>query len=86
MRNLKRILLGVFILFLILVILAFILENQQSVSLLFLGLSGPQLPISLIVVLALLVGMLIGPVLGWFLGRSSRVASRNRAARKHLTE
>ncbi|MBF6033297.1 MULTISPECIES: lipopolysaccharide assembly protein LapA domain-containing protein [Pseudomonas] len=86
MRNLKRILLGVFILLLILVILAFVLENQQSVSLLFLGLSGPQLPISLIVVLALLVGMLIGPVLGWFLGRSSRVASRNRAARKHLTE
>ncbi|QYY80349.1 MULTISPECIES: lipopolysaccharide assembly protein LapA domain-containing protein [Pseudomonas] len=86
MRNLKRILLGVFILLLILVILAFVLENQQSVSLLFLGLSGPQLPISLIVVLALLVGMLIGPVLGWFLGRSSRVASKNRAARKHLTE
>ncbi|MFJ5237458.1 LapA family protein [Pseudomonas neuropathica] len=83
MRNLKRILLGVFILLLILVILAFVLENQQSVSLLFLGLSGPQLPISLIVVLALLVGMLIGPVLGWFLGHSSR---RNRAARKHLTE
>ncbi|WP_456023029.1 lipopolysaccharide assembly protein LapA domain-containing protein [Pseudomonas protegens] len=86
MRNLKRILIGVFILLLVLVILAFVLENQQSVSLLFLGLSGPQLPISLIVVLALLVGMLIGPVLGWFLGRSSRIASRSRAARKHLTE
>jgi putative membrane protein len=86
MRNLKRILIGVFILLLVLVVLAFILENQQSVSLLFLGLSGPQLPISLIVVLALLVGMLIGPVLGWFLARSSRIASRNRAARKHLPE
>ena len=77
MRNLKRIFLGVFILLLILVVLAFVLENQQSVSLLFLGLSGPQLPISLIVVLALLIGMLMGPVLGWFLGRSSR-ASRKR--------
>jgi putative membrane protein len=72
MRNLKRIFLGVFILLLILVILAFVLENQQSVSLLFLGLSGPQLPVSLVVVLALLLGMLIGPVLGWFFGRSSK--------------
>ncbi|SDS60847.1 Protein of unknown function [Pseudomonas sp. Z003-0.4C(8344-21)] len=77
MRNLKRILLGVFILLLVLVVLAFVLENQQSVALLFLGLSGPQLPVSLIVVLALLIGMLIGPVLGWFLGRTSK-ASRKR--------
>ncbi|WP_277758758.1 LapA family protein [Pseudomonas sp. A34-9] len=76
MRNLKRIILGVFILLLILVVLAFVLENQQSVSLLFLGLTGPQLPISLIVVLALLIGMLMGPVLGWFLGRSSRAARK----------
>lgn len=76
MRNLKRILLGVFILFLVLVILAFVLENQQSVSLLFLGWSGPQLPVSLVVVVALLIGMLIGPILGWFLGRSSRAARK----------
>jgi uncharacterized integral membrane protein len=60
-----------------LVVLVFVLENQQSVALLFLGLSGPQLPVSLIVVLALLIGMLIGPVLGWFLGRTSK-ASRKR--------
>ncbi|MBS4085807.1 lipopolysaccharide assembly protein LapA domain-containing protein [Pseudomonas rustica] len=72
MRNLKRILLGVFILLLVLVILVFILENQQSVALLFLGWSGPQLPVSLVVVVALLAGMLIGPVFAWFLGRSSR--------------
>ena len=76
MRNLKRILLGVFILLLVMVILAFVLENQQSVSLLFLGLSGPQLPVSLVVVLALLIGLLIGPVLGWFLGRSSKAARK----------
>ncbi|MFJ2483013.1 lipopolysaccharide assembly protein LapA domain-containing protein [Pseudomonas sp. NPDC087598] len=76
MRNLKRMLLGVFILLLVLVILAFVLENQQSVSLLFLGLSAPQLPLSLVVVLTLLIGMLIGPVLGWFLGRSSRAVRK----------
>jgi uncharacterized integral membrane protein len=75
-RNLKRILLGVFILLLVLAVLAFVLENQQSISLMFLGLSGPQLPLSVVVVIALLVGMLIGPILGWFLGRSSRAARK----------
>lgn len=77
MRNLKRVLLGLVLLLLVLAILAFVLENQQSVSLLFLGWAGPQLPVSLVMVLALLIGMLIGPILAWFLGRSSR-ASRNR--------
>ncbi|NNA56606.1 MULTISPECIES: lipopolysaccharide assembly protein LapA domain-containing protein [Pseudomonas] len=76
MRNLKRVLLGVFALLLVLVVLAFVLENQQSISLMFLGLAGPQLPVSVVVVLALLAGMLIGPVLGWFLGRSSRAARK----------
>ncbi|MGE1175760.1 MULTISPECIES: lipopolysaccharide assembly protein LapA domain-containing protein [Pseudomonas] len=76
MRNLKRMLLGVFILLLMLVILAFVLENQQSISLMFLGWVGPQLPVSLVMVLALLVGMLVGPILGWFLGRSSRAARK----------
>jgi uncharacterized integral membrane protein len=77
-RNLKRILLGVFVLLLVLVVLAFILENQQSVALMFLGWSGPQLPVSLVALVALLIGMLIGPIIGWFRGRS------NRAARKRL--
>ena len=76
MRNLKRILLGIFLLLMVLVVLAFVLENQQSVSLLFLGFTGPQLPVSVVAVLALLIGMLIGPVLGWFLGRSSRAARK----------
>jgi uncharacterized integral membrane protein len=68
--------LGVFLLLMVLVVLAFVLENQQSVTLLFFGFSGPQLPVSVVAVLALLVGMLIGPVLGWFLGRSSRAARK----------
>jgi putative membrane protein len=77
MRNLKRVLLAVLVLLLILAILAFVLENQQSVTLLYLGWAGPQLPISLIMVLVLLIGMVIGPLLSWFLGRSSR-GSRKR--------
>jgi uncharacterized integral membrane protein len=77
MRNLKRALLGVFALLLILAILAFVLENQQPVSLQFIGWAGPELPASLVVVVALLVGMVIGPILGWLLGRSAR-SSRKR--------
>lgn len=77
MRNLRRVILALLILLLILAILAFVLENQQSVSLLFLGWAGPQLPVSLVVVIALLIGMTIGPVLSWLLGRSFR-SSRKR--------
>lgn len=71
MHNLKRALLAIFALLLILVILAFVLENQQSVALLFLGWSGPQLPVALLMILALLVGMVLGPVLSLLLGRRS---------------
>ncbi|MBK5342855.1 LapA family protein [Pseudomonas sp. TH49] len=76
MRNLKRIFLGVFVLLLVLVILAFVLENQQSVSLLFLGWSVPQLPVSLVVIVALLIGMIVGPMLAWFLGRFAKGARK----------
>ncbi|UUT21621.1 MULTISPECIES: LapA family protein [Pseudomonas] len=76
MHNLKRVLLSVFVLLLVLAILAFVLENQQSVSLSFLGWAGPQLPVSLIMVIALLVGMIIGPILGWFLGCPSRTSRK----------
>ncbi|NUU35672.1 LapA family protein [Pseudomonas sp. C2B4] len=79
MRNLKRVLLVVFVLLLVLAILAFVLENQQSVTLLFLGWAGPQLPVSVVMVVALLIGMVVGPVVSWFLGRISR-ASRKRLA------
>ncbi|KAB0534540.1 MULTISPECIES: LapA family protein [Pseudomonas] len=72
MRNLKRVLLVALILLLVLAILAFVLENQQSVSLLFLGWAGPQLPVSLVAITALLFGMLIGPLLGWLVGFAIR--------------
>ena len=78
MGNLKRVLLVVAVLLLVLAVLAFVLENQQPVSLLFLGWAGPQLPVSVITVVALLIGMLIGPVIGWFVSRTAR------ARRKHL--
>ncbi|KHK65787.1 lipopolysaccharide assembly protein LapA domain-containing protein [Pseudomonas frederiksbergensis] len=80
MRNLKRVLLAVIVLLVILAVLAFVLENQQQVSLLFLGWAGPQLPVSVIAVAALLVGMLMGPLLGWLLLRLVKRPSRRRLA------
>jgi putative membrane protein len=74
MHGFKRVIVGVFLLLLVLAVLAFVLENQQSATLLFLGWAAPQLPISFILVLVLLIGMVIGPVIAWFLGRPSRTA------------
>ncbi|WP_433739383.1 LapA family protein [Pseudomonas putida] len=79
MRNLKRVLLAVFVLLLVLAVLAFVLENQQSVTLVFLGWDGPELPVSLVMVIVLLVGMVVGPIVSWLLGRTYRV-SRKRLA------
>ncbi len=69
MRNPKGVFIAFTLILLVAVVLVFILENQQSVSLLFFGWTGPQLPLSIVVVLALLFGMLIGPILGWVLAR-----------------
>jgi uncharacterized integral membrane protein len=63
MHNLKRIGLVSVLLLLAAAILAFMLENQQSVSLFFLGWEGPQLPVAIYVSLALLCGVAIGPFL-----------------------
>lgn len=76
MRSLRRVVFILSLLLLLLLILAFVLENQQNVSLLFLGWSMPQLPVSLLVVTALLVGMLIGPCVGWVCRRVVRRPSR----------
>lgn len=76
MRNLSRSMLAVTGLLLVLVILTFMLENQQPVSLQFLGWAAPQLPVSVVVVIALLIGMLAGPLLRLFLGRQSRLHKR----------
>ncbi|MBN2974891.1 hypothetical protein BFW88_07940 [Pseudomonas fluorescens] len=65
MGSLKRVSALLLVLVLLLGILAFVLENQQSVSLQFLGWAAPQLPVSVFVVLALLIGMIIGPLVAW---------------------
>ncbi|WP_150582006.1 lipopolysaccharide assembly protein LapA domain-containing protein [Pseudomonas fluorescens] len=79
MRNVQRVLLAVLCLLIVLAILAFVLENQQPVSLVFLGWTGPELRISLVVVIAMLAGMVLGPTLGWLIRRLPR-APRKRLA------
>lgn len=76
MSNLKRLLLVALAVLLVLAILAFVLENRQSVSLLFLGWAGPELPVSICIVLAFLVGMVIGPLLGLVVGRRKMLRKR----------
>lgn len=66
MRSVGRIALVFGMLLLVLAVIAFVLENQQGVSLLFLGWIAPQLPLSVVVVITLLIGILIGPVVAWF--------------------
>jgi len=71
-RNLKRVMLAIFVLLLVVAVLVFVLENQQSVSLLFLGVSAPKLPLSVVAMTALLVGMIIGPLIFWFADANSQ--------------
>jgi putative membrane protein len=73
MRNFKRLALVIFALLVAAAIVLFVLENNQPVTLLFLGWSAPQLPVSVFVLLALLVGMAFGPLLTWFVGVRRRL-------------
>jgi uncharacterized integral membrane protein len=62
-RNLKKLLLVLLVLVVVAAVLLFVLENQQGVALVFLGWVGPQLPVSVLVLAALLLGLAVGPVL-----------------------
>jgi len=50
-------------------VLGFVLENQQAVTLFFGGWVAPQAPASFYIVGALIVGMVIGPVLSLLVRR-----------------
>lgn len=66
MKNLKRLILVIFLLLLVAAVLIFVLENQQSASLVFLGWALPSMPLAVFVVFALLIGLAVGPVLMYF--------------------
>lgn len=63
MHWIKRVVTVLITLVVALVILVFVLENQQEVALSFLGVGTGQMPLSVFVVVALVVGMLVGPLL-----------------------
>lgn len=64
MRNLKRALVVLFVLLLATVVLFFVLENQQPVTLVLFGWSAPQVPVAVPLLAALVVGLAVGPLLG----------------------
>lgn len=69
MHGVKRGVVVLAVLVVVGVVLAFVLENQQGVFLSFLGMATAQIPVSVFVIGALLIGMLIGPLLGVLVGR-----------------
>ncbi|PMX25878.1 hypothetical protein C1Y26_11650 [Pseudomonas sp. MPR-R2A7] len=69
MRRAKRAFLILVALFVALFVLIFVLENQQAASLVFFGWPTAELPISVIVTLALILGMFVGPMLALLVGR-----------------
>ena len=68
MRNLNRVLLALMVLAIAAVVLLFVLENQQSVALVLFGWSAPALPLSVVVLAALVGGLLVGPLMGMYIG------------------
>ncbi|MGB3127557.1 MAG: lipopolysaccharide assembly protein LapA domain-containing protein [Pseudomonas sp.] len=79
MRGVKRVVLVLTVLAVALVVLGFVLENQQQVSLSFLGWTTAQLPASVLMVLFLIAGMAIGPVFAVLLRGSSRRSLKSQA-------
>ncbi|MGY2191998.1 lipopolysaccharide assembly protein LapA domain-containing protein [Pseudomonas pergaminensis] len=80
MRGIKRIVAVLTVLLIALMVLAFILENQQKVTLSVLGWSTSQMPVSVFVVLALIVGLLAGPVFVLLFRRKSHKQSFSSAS------
>lgn len=73
MRGVKRVVAVLIAVLAALVVLAFVLENQQGVALSFLGWSTAQMPVAVFVVVALIVGMIMGPLLSVLFVRRRRL-------------
>lgn len=69
MRRLKSFAQVLLILIIFIMVLGFVLENQQAVTLFFGGWVAPQAPASFYIVGALIVGMVTGPVLSLLVRR-----------------
>jgi uncharacterized integral membrane protein len=77
MHRLRRVVFVVVVSILLLCVLAFVLENQQDVSLSFFGWSLPKLPVAYTVIAAWLGGMLIGPLVAGLYSRVMRRRQRH---------
>lgn len=64
MRNLRRVLLFLFMFLIAALVILFALENQQLVSLVIFGSSMSAVPLAIPIILSLLLGLAVGPVLG----------------------
>ncbi|MEG0869404.1 MAG: lipopolysaccharide assembly protein LapA domain-containing protein [Hafnia sp.] len=76
MRNLKRALAVLFVLALAMLVLFFVLENQQAVALVMFGWSAPAMPLSLVVLAALLLGLVVGPLMAVCMGLRAKGRAR----------
>lgn len=76
MGNVKRMVFSIFTLLVLFATIVFMLENRQAVPLVFFGWSLPELSVSVLLVLALLMGMAIGPFLALILTRKKRNSAR----------
>ena len=73
MNSFRKAVLGLCLLVLFAAILVFMLENQQLISISFLGMTTQPLPVSVFVATFLLGGILLGPLLAMaFKQRRSR--------------
>lgn len=63
MRRVWQVALLLLLLVVVLGVMAFFLENQQTVTLSFLGWNTVQFPVALPITIALLIGMVISPIL-----------------------
>ncbi|MHC8355025.1 lipopolysaccharide assembly protein LapA domain-containing protein [Pseudomonas sp. LB3P81] len=77
MRRLKHLALLFIALLVILTIVVFMLENQQSVIVTLFGWSSAQVSVSICLVVSLLLGMIVGPILGMVF-RYARIVSTKR--------
>lgn len=68
-----------FSMLIILAVLSFILENQQPVTIRYFSWAAPELPASILMIIALLLGMVLGP----FLVATHLMGTANRKTDSH---
>ncbi|HDY96869.1 MAG TPA: LapA family protein [Pseudomonas sabulinigri] len=64
---LKRALLIIVLLLVALATMDFMLENQQTTTLQFLEIQSPELPLSIYIVFAFILGSILGVFIGWLI-------------------